>query len=225
MGCQLVGTVKILKKRLTKVDTFLQKKLLKILRKYLTFSIFFLKKGDVFGNGFLVVILPKSIRQLSSTVPTKYGTLDAVDYWLSIEMIVYVTRKEHFNAAHRVYNPMWSDEKNNEVFGICANPNFHGHNFELIVTIKGPINPETGFVVDMKHLGKMMKDSVIDKVDHRNLNLDVGFMQGIIPSCENFVLEIWRILEVGLHELAPHAKLHYIKLIETPKHYVEYYGE
>lgn len=225
MGCQLVGTVKILKKRLTKVDTFLQKKLLKILRKYLTFSIFFLKKGDVFGNGFLVVILPKSIRQLSSTVPTKYGTLDAVDYWLSIEMIVYVTRKEHFNAAHRVYNPMWSDEKNNEVFGICANPNFHGHNFELIVTIKGPINPETGFVVDMKHLGKMMKDSVIDKVDHRNLNLDVGFMQGIIPSCENFVLEIWRILEVGLHELAPHAKLHYIKLIETPKNYVEYYGE
>ncbi len=140
-------------------------------------------------------------------------------------MIVYVTRKEHFNAAHRVYNPMWSDEKNNEVFGICANPNFHGHNFELIVTIKGPINPETGFVVDMKHLGKMMKDSVVDKVDHRNLNLDVGFMQGIIPSCENFVLEIWRILEVGLHELAPHAKLHYIKLIETPKNYVEYYGE
>ena len=80
MGCQLVGTVKILKKRLTKVDTFLQKKLLKILRKYLIFSIFFFRKGDVFGNGFLVVILLKSIRQLSSTVPTKYGTLDAVDY-------------------------------------------------------------------------------------------------------------------------------------------------
>ncbi|RDB06614.1 6-pyruvoyl trahydropterin synthase family protein [Runella aurantiaca] len=139
--------------------------------------------------------------------------------------MVYVTRKEHFNAAHRVYNPSWSDEKNTEVFGICANPNFHGHNFELLVTVKGKINPDTGFVVDMKLLGNLMKTAVIDKVDHRNLNLDVDFMQGIIPSCENFIVEIWNVLEKGLTELAPNTKLHYLKLIETPKNFVEYYGE
>lgn len=93
------------------------------------------------------------------------------------------------------------------------------------MTVKGKINPDTGFVVDMKLLGNLMKTAVIDKVDHRNLNLDVDFMQGIIPSCENFIVEIWNILEKGLTELAPNTKLHYLKLIETPKNFVEYYGE
>jgi 6-pyruvoyltetrahydropterin/6-carboxytetrahydropterin synthase len=139
--------------------------------------------------------------------------------------MIYVTRKEHFNAAHRVYNPSWTDEENLTVFGICANRNFHGHNFELLVTVKGPINPDTGFVVDMKKLGDMMKEAVIDKVDHRNLNLDVDFMQGIIPSCENFIVQIWNILAARLPELNSTATLHYIKLIETPKNYVEYFGE
>lgn len=139
--------------------------------------------------------------------------------------MIYVTRKEYFNAAHRVYNPSWSDEENLRVFGICANQNYHGHNFELMVTIKGPINPDTGFVVDMKKLGNLMKEAVIDKVDHRNLNLDVDFMQGIIPSCENFIVQIWNILSARLPELNSSARLHYIKLIETPKNYVEYYGE
>jgi 6-pyruvoyltetrahydropterin/6-carboxytetrahydropterin synthase len=139
--------------------------------------------------------------------------------------MIYVTRKEHFNAAHRVYNPSWTDEENLRVFGICANQNFHGHNFELWVTVKGPIHPDTGFVVDMKKLGDMMKEAVIDKVDHRNLNLDVDFMQGIIPSCENFIVQIWNILAARLPELSSTAQLHYIKLIETPKNYVEYYGE
>jgi 6-pyruvoyltetrahydropterin/6-carboxytetrahydropterin synthase len=140
-------------------------------------------------------------------------------------MKVYVTRKEHFNAAHRVYNPSWSDERNLEVFGICANKNFHGHNFELIVTIKGQPNPDTGYVMDMKKLGDLMKREVIDVVDHQNLNIDVPFMQNVIPTCENFVLKIWQLIATALETEAPETQLHYIKLIETPKNYVEYYGE
>jgi 6-pyruvoyltetrahydropterin/6-carboxytetrahydropterin synthase len=140
-------------------------------------------------------------------------------------MKVYVTRIEHFNAAHRVYNPSWSEEHNLEVFGICANKNFHGHNFELIVTIKGHPNPDTGYVMDMKKLGDLMKREVINVVDHQNLNIDVAFMQNVIPTCENFVLKIWELIATALEIEAPEATLHYIKLIETPKNYVEYYGE
>lgn len=139
--------------------------------------------------------------------------------------MIYVTRKEHFNAAHRLYNPSWSDAKNQEVFGPCANINFHGHNFELIVTVKGKPNPETGFVIDLKVLGDLIKRHLIEKVDHKNLNLDVDFMQGKMASCEIFVMEIWNILAPAIREEAPNSRLHYIKLIETPKNYVEYYGE
>jgi len=139
--------------------------------------------------------------------------------------MVYVTRKEHFNAAHRLFNPNWSQEKNQEVFGPCANINFHGHNFELIVTVKGMPDPETGFVIDLKVLGDLIKEKIIDQVDHKNLNLDVAFMQGKMASCEIFVMEIWKILAPAITERAPSARLHYIKLIETPKNFVEYYGE
>lgn len=139
--------------------------------------------------------------------------------------MVYVTRKEHFNAAHRLFNPAWSEEKNREVFGPCANINFHGHNFELIVTVKGTPDPETGFVVDLKGLGDLIKIRIIDQVDHKNLNLDVEFMRGKMASCEIFVMEIWKILFPAVTEMAPNARLHYIKLVETPKNYVEYYGE
>lgn len=139
--------------------------------------------------------------------------------------MIYVTRKEHFNAAHRLYNPAWSDEKNQEVFGPCANNNWHGHNFELIVTVKGKPDPDTGFVIDLKVLGDMIKREVVDKVDHKNLNLDVDFMQGKMASCEIFVMEIWNILAPAIANAASNAKLHYIKLIETPKNFVEYYGE
>ncbi len=139
--------------------------------------------------------------------------------------MVYVTRKEHFNAAHRLYNPSWSEEKNQEVFGPCANINFHGHNFELIVTVKGTPDPETGFVVDLKGLGDLIKTRIIDQVDHKNLNLDVALMRGKMASCEIFVMEIWNILAPAVTEMAPNARLHYIKLVETPKNYVEYYGE
>ena len=139
--------------------------------------------------------------------------------------MIYVTRKEHFNAAHRLYNPNWSDEQNEAVFGPCANRNYHGHNFELIVTVKGTPHPDTGFVIDLKTLGDLMKREVVDKVDHRNLNLDVDFMARKLASCENFVIEIWKILAPAIEQVAPHARLHYIKLIETPKNFVEYYGE
>lgn len=136
--------------------------------------------------------------------------------------MVYLTRVEHFNAAHKLYNEDWSAEKNLEVFGKCANPNWHGHNYELYVTIKGEPHPETGFVFNAKELGELIKDIIVERVDHRNLNMDVDFMKGKFTSAENLAIGIW-------NELKPHieksgATLHYIKLQETPRIYVEYYG-
>ncbi len=138
--------------------------------------------------------------------------------------MVYISRTEHFNAAHRLFNPNWSDEKNKAVFGPCANHNWHGHNFELIVTVKGEPNPDTGFVVDLKLLGDIIKREIIDQVDHKNLNLDVPFMQGKMASCEIFIMEIWKILELSLAPVTE-ARLHQIRLYETPKNFVDYYGE
>lgn len=139
--------------------------------------------------------------------------------------MVYVSRKEHFNAAHKLYNPAWTKEKNEEIFGPCANENWHGHNFELIVTIKGHPNPDTGFVMDLKDLSKLIKESVIERVDHKNLNLDVDFLLGVMPSCENIIMHFWQILEAGLKEIAPEVLLHKLVLYETPRNFVEYYGE
>jgi 6-pyruvoyltetrahydropterin/6-carboxytetrahydropterin synthase len=139
--------------------------------------------------------------------------------------MVYVSRKEHFNAAHRLFNPAWSEERNREVFGPCANVNGHGHNFELIVTVKGHPDPDTGFVMDLKVLGDLIKREIIDQVDHRNLNLDVAFMRGKMASCEVFIVEIWKILAPEIARLAPNARLHRLQLFETAKNFVEYYGE
>lgn len=139
--------------------------------------------------------------------------------------MLYVSRKEHFNAAHKLYNPAWSKEKNTEVFGPCANENWHGHNFELIVTIKGQPDPQTGFVVDLKKLSTLIRTEVIEKLDHKNLNLDVDFMSGKLPSCENLIVEIWKILEPRISSLTAYGKLHCIRLYETPRNYVEYSGE
>ncbi len=136
--------------------------------------------------------------------------------------MVYLTRLEHFNAAHRLYNPDWSTEQNEAVFGKCANANWHGHNFELFVTIKGKPDPETGFIFDAKKLGAIIRERIVEKVDHRNLNLDVPFMQGKLCSIENFVMAIWKELEPAL---PPQVQLHCLKLTETPRIYVEYYGE
>jgi 6-pyruvoyltetrahydropterin/6-carboxytetrahydropterin synthase len=138
--------------------------------------------------------------------------------------MVYISRKEHFNAAHRLFNPNWSDERNKEVFGPCANHNWHGHNFELIVTVKGEPDPDTGFVIDLKVLGDVIKREIIEQLDHKNINLDVPFMQGKMASCEILVMEIWWLLD---HALAPltEARLYQIRLYETERNFVDYYGE
>ena len=139
-----------------------------------------------------------------------------------MEQKVAVFRKEHFNAAHKLANPNWSKEKNEEVFGVCANENWHGHNYELFVTIKGVPDAETGFLFDVKKLSVIIKKQVIDKLDHMNLNIDVPFMQGQMCSTENLAVAIWK-------QLAPHippvVQLHCVKLYETPRIYVEYFGE
>lgn len=140
-------------------------------------------------------------------------------------MTVYVTRKEHFNAAHKLYNPAWTKEKNVEVFGPCANDNWHGHNFDLLVTVKGEPDPDTGFVVDLKKLSTLIRNEVTEKLDHKNLNLDVDFMQGKLASCENLAVEIWKILQPQIANLSKFGRLHSIKLYETPRNYVEYFGE
>lgn len=139
--------------------------------------------------------------------------------------MVYVSRKEHFNAAHKLSNPAWSKEKNAEVFGPCANENWHGHNFDLIVTVKGDPDPDTGFVIDLKKLSTLIRADVIEKVDHKNLNLDVDFMKGKMASTENLAVEIWRILAPAILRIAPKAKLHSVRLFETPRNYVEYFGD
>ncbi|ELR68622.1 6-pyruvoyl tetrahydrobiopterin synthase [Fulvivirga imtechensis AK7] len=138
--------------------------------------------------------------------------------------MVFLSRQEHFNAAHKLYNPNWSEEKNVEVFGPCANANWHGHNFEMIVTVKGDPDPDTGFVVDLKKLSVLIRKEIIEKVDHKNLNVDVPFMKGKMASTENLVIEFWKILEKKLPEITSSAKLHCIKLYETPRNFVEYYG-
>jgi len=135
--------------------------------------------------------------------------------------MVYLTRVEHFNAAHKLYNPNWSKEKNEEIFEGCANENWHGHNFDLYVTVKGEVNPETGFVMNLKDLSKLVKEHIIQKLDHKNLNLDVDFMQGKMASAEVLIVEIWNHLEPYLPE---GVQMHALKLYETHKSFVEYFG-
>lgn len=135
--------------------------------------------------------------------------------------MIYLTRKEHFNAAHKLFNPNWDEEKNQAVFGKCANPNWHGHNYALFVTLKGEPHEETGYLFDAKELSQIIQEHVIEKVDHKNLNLDVDFLKGKICTTENLAIGIWNQLE-------PHikgAKLHSVKLYETERIFVEYFGE
>ena len=137
--------------------------------------------------------------------------------------MIYVSRQEHFNAAHKLHNPKWSDERNREVFGPCANTNWHGHNYDLIVTVKGHSDPETGFVVDLKALSDLLRVHITEQVDHKNLNLDVPFMAGQMASTENLAIAFWQILERELPAITQ-AQLHCVKLYETPRNFVEYYG-
>ena len=136
--------------------------------------------------------------------------------------MVYLTRRERFNAAHKLWVKEWSEEENLAVFGKCANKNWHGHNYELFVTVKGHPDPQTGFIMDVKKLGKLVKEKIVSKVDHSNLNLDVDFLpEGIQPTTENLVISFWK-------ELEPHisgCQLHSIRLHETENIYAEYFGE
>ena len=136
--------------------------------------------------------------------------------------MIYITRRESFNAAHKLARPDWSQEKNTEVFGKCANPNWHGHNYNLFVTVKGEINPETGFLVDLKWLKQIINANVIDKVDHKNLNIDVDFMKDQLASTENLAIAIWDILWPLINE--SDAQLHSIKLYETENILQNYFG-
>ena len=133
-------------------------------------------------------------------------------------MKVSVTRKAHFNAAHRLYNPSWSDERNEAVFGLCNNPNWHGHNYQLDVTVTGEIDPDTGYVIDLKILKGIIKDEVEDRFDHKNLNLDCPEFAETIPTAENIVVTIHRLLRARLDD---RYDLH-VRLAETPRNIVAY---
>lgn len=136
--------------------------------------------------------------------------------------MLYITRKERFNAAHKLHRQEWSLEKNMEVFGKCSNANWHGHNYDLFVTVKGNINPETGFVIDLKYLSHLIKEKVVDKIDHKNVNLDVDFMEGKMASTEVLAQAIWGELADAIK--AQGCLLHCIKLYETENNFVEYFG-
>ncbi len=136
---------------------------------------------------------------------------------------VYLTRRERFNAAHKMWNSNWSEEKNKSIFGKCANPNWHGHNYELFVTVKGQVNSETGYLVDLKEVSKIIQANIIEILDHKNLNLDVPFLKDKLCSTENLSIEIWGQLKNDINLLG--CKLHAVRLHETENNYVEYFGE
>ena len=135
-------------------------------------------------------------------------------------MEITVSRKAHFNAAHRLNNKNWSDEKNQKIFGKCNYQNYHGHNYELIVSITGKINPETGYVIDMGELKNIIKNEIEERLDHKNLNLDVPYFSNVIPSAENICIYIYDILR---NKINKGLKLS-VKLYETPRNFVEYSG-
>lgn len=136
--------------------------------------------------------------------------------------MIYITRRERFNAAHRLFREDFSDEKNLEVFGQCSNPNWHGHNYDLFVTIKGEIDPGTGFLVNLKDLSRIINEKVIDKIDHKNMNVEVDFMNDKMASTENLAIAIWDELKDDIKKLG--ADLHCVKVYESENNFVEYYG-
>ena len=135
--------------------------------------------------------------------------------------MVYITRRETFAAAHRLFNPKFSDAENEKIFGKCSNPNWHGHNYVLEVVVAGKPNPETGFVLNITELKEIIKQHVLSKVDHKNLNIETDFMKGIIPSTENISMAIWKVLVDKILS----GKLYAIKLSETENNFFEYRGE
>ncbi len=137
--------------------------------------------------------------------------------------MVYLTRRERFNSAHRLFSPELSEEENYKLYGKCANPNWHGHNYELFVTVKGEVNKKTGVIVNLKDLSHIVNEHIIEKLDHKNLNVEVDFLTDKIVSTENIIIEIWKVLEPEVAKV--NAKLHKLKLIETENNFAEYYGE
>ena len=137
--------------------------------------------------------------------------------------MIFLTRKEEFSAAHKLFREDWTQEKNEQVFGKCANPNWHGHNYQLYVTVKGEPDPETTFVINLQILAEIIQKKIISKLDHRNINLDVDFMKGKMASTEMLVLAIWEQLEPSILEKG--CKLHCVRLRETGKNYIEYFGK
>ncbi len=136
--------------------------------------------------------------------------------------MIFITRRERFNAAHRLFLPEYSDEQNMKVFGKCSNPNWHGHNYHLYVTIKGEVNPQTGFLINLKELSKIINECVIEKLDHKNINLEVDFMKDKLASTENLAIAIWEQLENPINK--KDARLHKVKLFESENNFVEYMG-
>jgi len=136
--------------------------------------------------------------------------------------MIFITRRERFNAAHRMYREDWDDAKNLEVFGKCSNPNWHGHNYNLFVTIKGEPDPKTGLLINLKTLSKIIKERIIEKIDHKNMNVEVDFMKGKIASSENLAISIWNELQHTIELLG--VKLHCIKIEETENNVIEYFG-
>ncbi len=136
--------------------------------------------------------------------------------------MIYITRRERFSAAHRMYREGWADEENLKVFGKCSNPNWHGHNYTLYVTVKGDVSEELGFFINLGTLKQIINEMIIDKVDHKNLNLEVGFMQGKIATTENLAIAIWNELKPAVEREG--AFLHCIKICETENNSIEYYG-
>jgi len=136
--------------------------------------------------------------------------------------MIYITRRERFNAAHRLFREDYSDNQNLEVFGKCSNPNWHGHNYELFVTVKGEINNQTGFLVNLKRLSSIIREYVITQLDHKNINLEVNFMKGKLASTENLAVGIWEELEEHINLLG--AELHCVKVTESENNFVEYFG-
>jgi 6-pyruvoyltetrahydropterin/6-carboxytetrahydropterin synthase len=135
-------------------------------------------------------------------------------------MEVTVSRHAHFNAAHRIFNPSWTEDKNVEVFGKCSNPKYHGHNYELIVSVTGPVDPATGYVIDMKVLADYIKEEVEDRFDHKNLNEEVAEFQALIPTAEHIAVVIWKLLRAKLNNSLTLK----VTLYETPRNFVEYSG-
>ncbi|WP_293912280.1 MULTISPECIES: 6-pyruvoyl trahydropterin synthase family protein [unclassified Sphingobacterium] len=136
--------------------------------------------------------------------------------------MIFITRRERFSAAHKLYREDWSSEQNENVFGKCSNPNWHGHNYVLFVTVKGEVNPETGFLIDLKKMKEIILHHIIEKLDHRNVNLDVDFMKGKLASTEYIAIEIFNVLKPLFEE--ENVILHSVKLVETENNYVEYFG-